>query len=309
MDGHHHNHHHNHSGSGVNGENLLIAALLNFTITVVEIAGGILSNSFALLSDAMHNFGDTIAIFLAYLSNKISKRTPTLDKTYGFKRIEIMAALINALIMIFICVFLFAEAAKRFHHPQPINGVTMVIISSIALFANFISLTFLKKDKEKNLNVKAAYTHLLVDTLSSFAVLLGGIIIFYRKIYWIDPLLTFLIGIYILKEALDILKQAYLILLQATPNNLDLVQVKASIEAFNEIDNVHHIHAWNLDDSQIHFECHIDLKENIRISETEEILFKIKTQLKNKFKIAHTTVQFEYNCCDDKSAIKIPENQ
>jgi cobalt-zinc-cadmium efflux system protein len=159
------------------------------------------------------------------------------------------------------------------------------------------------------LNVKAAYTHLLADTLSSFAVIIGGILIFYYKIYWIDPILTFLIGIYIFRETWFILKQAYLILIQATPNTLDLTKVKTSIETFKEIDNVHHVHAWKLDDSQIHFECHIDLKENIRISETEEILFKIKTLLKEEFSIAHTTVQFEYNCCDDKSVIRTPENQ
>jgi cobalt-zinc-cadmium efflux system protein len=185
----------------------------------------------------------------------------------------------------------------------------MVIIASIALFANFLSLAFLKKDKDKNLNVKAAYTHLLADTLSSFAVLFGGILIFYFKIFWIDPLLTFLIGIYIFKETWYILKQAYLILLQATPDNLDLTKVKTSIESFNEIENVHHIHAWKLNDSQIHFECHADLKENYRVNETENILHKIKTKLKTDFNIAHTTIQFEYNSCNDKSVIKTPENQ
>ena len=211
--------------------------------------------------------------------------------------------------MIIICVFLFVEAAKRFRHPEPINGVLMVIIASIALFANFLSLAFLKKDKDKNLNVKAAYTHLLADTLSSFAVLFGGILIFYFKIFWIDPLLTFLIGIYIFKETWYILKQAYLILLQATPDNLDLTKLKTTIESFNEIDNVHHIHAWKLNDSQIHFECHADLKENYRVNETENILQKIKTKLKTEFNIAHTTIQFEYNSCNDKSVIKTPENQ
>ena len=295
--------HHHHQGN-IKPENLLIAIFLNFAITIVEIIGGILSNSYALLSDSMHNFGDTIAIFLAYLSNKISRRTPTLSKTFGFKRIEIIAALINGIALIVICVILLYGAIIRLKYPTPINGFMMIVIAIIALLANFIAMALLKRDREKNLNIKAAYLHLLVDTFSSGTVVLGGILIFFYKIYWLDPILTFVISIYILKEAWYILKQAYLILIQATPNDLDLNKVKLAIEAMIEIENVHHIHAWKLNDTQNHFECHVDLKNDYKISETEEILFKIKQLLKDYFNIVHTTIQFEYNCCDDKSIIR-----
>ncbi len=300
----HSNNHHHHKD--IKTENLLIAILLNFTITIVEIGGGIFSNSYALLSDAMHNFGDTVAIFLAFFSNKISKRTPTLSKTFGFKRIEILVALINGVALVIICSFLFYGAIVRLKHPARINGAMMVVVAIIALLANFIAMTLLKKDREKNLNIKAAYLHLLADTLSSAAVIVCGILIvfFKNKIYWLDPVITFIISIYILKEAWFILKQAYLILIQAAPNDLDINKVKSVIEAFAGIENIHHIHAWKLNDTQIHFECHIDLNKDYKISETEEILFKIKQLLKDDFNIIHTTIQFEYNYCDDKSIIK-----
>jgi len=293
-------HHH----TDIKSENLLLAVALNFLITIVEIGGGILSNSYALLSDAMHNFGDTIAIFLAYLSNKISKRSPTLTKTFGFKRIEIFAALINGIALVVICIFLLYGAVIRLKNPSPINGMMMVIVAIVALLSNFIAMALLNRDKEKNLNIKAAYLHLLIDTLSSVAVVIGGILIFRFKIYWIDPILTFIISIYIVKEAWYILKQSYLIFLQATPEDMDLTKVKFSIEVMEEVENVHHIHAWKLNDTQNHFECHIDLKKDIRISETEEVLFKIKKMLTDEYNIVHTTIQFEYNCCDDKSIVK-----
>jgi cobalt-zinc-cadmium efflux system protein len=297
-------HSHQHKRREVKSENLLIAAILNFTITLVEIAGGLFSNSIALLSDSLHNFGDSIAIFLAYVSTKISKKSPTNVKTFGFKRLEIMAAMFNGLLMVFICIYLIYEAFERLANPSAINGAIMVVIASIGLLANFFAMSILKEDKEKNLNVKAAYVHLLSDTLSSVAVLLGGILIYYYKVFWIDPILTILISVYVLREAWIILKQAYLILLQATPDELDLAKVKATLESLLEIENVHHIHAWKLNDKEIHFECHVDLRTNLKISETESILFQMKQLLRDIYNIAHTTVQFEYNTCNDKSMIK-----
>ena len=297
-------HSHSHNHGEVKGENLLFATMLNFFITLIEIAGGILSGSFALLSDALHNFGDTLAVFLAYVSHRISKRSPTTDKTFGFKRIEILAAMLNGLAMAVICIYLVYEAFQRFKHPEPINGAMMVVIASIGLLANFIAVAILRNDKDKNLNIKAAYLHLIGDTLSSVAVVIGGIFIYFYKIFWLDPIITFIIAIYVFRETWFVLKQAYLILLQATPNELNIKTVHAVLEHLPEVENVHHIHAWKLDDKQIHFECHVDLKNDCRISETEHILHRMKHILKEDFNVSHTTIQFEFNCCDDKSMIR-----
>lgn len=305
MSGNHHIHHH-HSSAKHNDQisrNLLLVTFLNFVITAVEVAGGIMSNSFALLSDALHNFSDTVAVSLAYISNKISNRKPTTQKTFGFKRVEILVAMLNGIILLVVCIFIFIQAWKRFHNPEPINGLIMTIVAIIGLIANFISVSFLQHDKDTNLNVKAAYLHLLSDTLSSVAIVVGGVFIYWFKIWWLDSVLTFIIGLYIFKETWKIIKQAYLILLQATPPEIDLNMVISSLEQYPEIENVHHVHAWKLNDSQIHFECHIDLKADYRISETEGILFKIKESLKLSYGIEHTTIQFEYNCCNNKSMI------
>lgn len=303
-----HGHNHNHAASTKsNGRqtnrSLLLATFLNALITIVEIAGGILSNSFALLSDALHNFSDTIAVFLAYIANKISQRKPTIQKTFGFRRVEILAAMLNGIVLIVICIFIFIEAWHRLKNPEPINGLIMTIVAIIGLIANFIAMAFLQPHKNNNLNVKAAYLHLIGDTLSSVVVVIGGIVIYWFHILWLDPVLTFIIGLYILKETWDIIKQAYLILLQATPPELDLDLLKTELEALPEVENIHHVHAWKLNDSRIHFECHIDLKQDFLVSETEKILFKIKDLLKDEFSIEHTTIQFEYNCCNDKSMI------
>ncbi len=295
-----HSHNHNHE---INGQNLLFASILNLFITLIEFAGGLFSGSYALLSDALHNLSDTISVFIAYLSHKIAKRKPTEAKTFGFKRIEIIAALVNGIIMVVVCIYLIAGAIKRFRHPQLINTSMMVIIAAIGVLANFIAMAILFNDRENNLNIKSAYLHLMADTLSSVIVLVGGIVIYFYKIYWVDPILTIVISFFILKETWNVLYEAYLILLQATPTELDLNLVKLKIESFTEIENVHHVHAWKLDENNIHFECHIDLKDDCRISQTDEILFKLKKILKSEFNVAHTTFQFEYNSCNDKAMI------
>jgi cobalt-zinc-cadmium efflux system protein len=295
-----HSHHHK-TDRGINGNNLLMATFLNITISAIQVAGGVFSNSLALLSDALHNFGDAIAVFLSYIANRVSSRSVNHKRTFGLKRIEIFAAMINGLMMLFICGYLFYEAIIRIEHPQPIKGVLMVMVASVGLLANIIAVLLLKDDSKKNLNVKSAYLHLLSDTLSSVAVIIGGILIYYYRVYWLDPIITIIISIYIFKETFGILKQAYLILLQATPQNLDLHEVKTRLENLSEIDNVHHVHAWNLNDQEIHFECHVDLKTDLHISQTEALLFKIKLILSEQFKVNHTTVQFEYNTCEDKS--------
>ncbi len=289
--------------AGRKSRDLLFSAALNFTITVVEVIGGLLSNSLALLSDALHNMGDTIAIFIAYLANLISKRRSTIKRTFGYKRIEILAALLNAIVLIVIVVYLFIEAYQRLQDPEPIKGLIMFIVAVVGFLANLISILLLKKHTRHNLNIKSAYLHLFADTISSVLVIITAILIYFFNLYWIDPLVTFLLGIYLLKETYGIIKETVNILMQSTPPGLDLKIVKDALETIPEIDNIHHIHAWNLNDQEIHFECHIELNNDLRISETEIIKKRIHDILLNNFGIAHITIQYGYRCCDDKSMI------
>jgi len=303
----HHDHdtHHNPGHPHTDGteKNLLISAFLNLLVTAAEALGGLFSNSLALLSDALHNLGDTSAIFIAYLANRISKRDRTSKRTFGYKRVEILAALFNAIILVVIIFYLFAEAWRRLRNPEPIKGLIMLVVAVIGFAANLISVILLKKHALQSINIRAAYLHLIGDTLSSVIVILAAGVIWYFGITWIDPVVTFVLGIYLLWETYRILKETLDILMQATPPGLDLNRVKASLEVIPAVDNIHHVHAWNLNDTDIHFECHVDLKNDLRISETEEVKKTIQNILFNEFHINHITIQYEYNCCEDKNMI------
>jgi cobalt-zinc-cadmium efflux system protein len=301
----HHGHGHAHHGHENTDKNLLLSALLNLLVTIAEVIGGLVSNSLALLSDALHNLGDTSAIFIAFLANLISKKEGTSKKTFGFKRIEILAALFNAIVLVVIIIYLFIEAWHRLNNPMPVKGLIMLIVAVVGLVANLLSVLLLKKHAVQSINIRAAYLHLIGDTVSSFVVILTAILIYFFNIYWIDPLVTFFLGIYLLWETYRILKTALDILMQATPEGLDLNLVKEALETIPAIDNIHHVHAWNLSDQDIHFECHVDLTSDIRISETEIIREAIEEVLKERFRITHVTIQYEYNCCEDKNMIHI----
>jgi cobalt-zinc-cadmium efflux system protein len=297
-------HSHGHGHSDLNGRNLLLVTILNLAITIAEIVGGLLSNSLALLSDAIHNLGDTFAVLLAWTANKISERSANERKTFGYKRVEILAALFNAVTLFVIIIFLFREAIIRVQHPEPIKGLLMFVVATIGLVANLIAVILLKHDSKKNINIKAAYLHLLGDTVSSLAVIASSVLIYFFKVYWLDPVMTILIGFYILIETFSVLRESFDILMQATPKNTNLQKIKHSIEAIKGIDNIHHVHVWNLTDRQVHFECHADVTENIKISETDSLLNQIEEILKNNFNVTHVTIQFEYNCCVEKELVK-----
>ena len=297
MSAHSHGHHH------PNKKNLLISIVLNFGITFAEFAGGILSNSLSLLSDALHNLSDAIALLISYLAMKMSQKESTKKNTFGYKRIEILAALLNAVVLVAISFYLFYEAYERILDPQPIQGKLMFIVATIGLLANFFSVYLLHKDSKKNLNIKAAYLHLLGDTFSSVGVIIGSVLIYFWKIYWIDPVLTILIGLYILRGTYGILKETITILMQSSPENINISDIKKELEKHPKVENIHHIHLWMLSDKQAHFECHADVDQNYSIKESDTIRTELEKILQNKYDIQHVTIQMEYHTCDDKSPI------
>ncbi|MDX2444141.1 MAG: cation diffusion facilitator family transporter [Bacteroidales bacterium] len=296
-------HHHHHLVKEPNQKNILISVVLNLVITIAEFVGGIFSNSLALISDATHNLSDTLALILSYFALRIGKRSPSESKTFGYKRIEILAALFNATVLIAISIFLFWEAYERFRDPKPIKEGIMFVVATIGLLANLISVFLLRKDSKHNLNIRAAYLHLFGDTLSSVAVVLGAILIHYFKIYWIDPLLTVLIGLFIIKVTYGVLKETIDILMASSPKELNIELIRKKIEQLPDVSNIHHIHAWKLTDTEVHFECHVDLCANLRIKESDQIRMKIEKILKDQFQIHHVTIQIEYDTCTEKESI------
>lgn len=292
-----------HNHNEVNKNNLLIAIALNFSITTAEVIGGIISGSLSLVSDALHNLSDSISIIISYLALKISQRDNNERLTFGYKRAEILSALFNSVVLLAISMYLFREAYLKIKNPQPIDGLLMFIVALVGLLANFISVLILKKDSNKSLNVKSAYIHLLSDTLSSVGVVIGGVIIYFYKIYYIDSILTILIGGYIIKESIAIISETVEILMQAAPKHIDINKIKEEIESLEEVKNVHHVHIWRLNDSNIHFEGHINLKENLAVNDIIPVYKKIEDILR-KHNITHSTLQVEYECCEGVGLIK-----
>ena len=283
---------------------LLISILLNGLITLVEIVGGIFSNSLALISDAIHNLSDTLALILAWIANKVGVREPDAKRTFGYKRFEILSAFINASVLTAISLYLIYEAIIRFLHPEPVKSGLMFIIAVIGLFVNLFSMLFLHRDSKKSLNVKAAYVHLLGDTLSSVAVIGGAILIYFTQIVWIDPLLTLIISIIIIVQAYKILHESTDILMQSTPQNLNLEEIKTHLEKHPLVKNIHHVHCWRLQDHDVLFEAHIETSKDLLLSESRELVAEIDGVLREKFHITHTTLQVEFEVCEDKAMIK-----
>lgn len=298
-----HKHDHSVDTANLRGKRLLWVVLLNFSITIVEFLGGFLSNSLSLISDAVHNLGDSSALFIAFLAGKHAEKKPDEHKTFGYKRIEIIAAFFNAVVLIAICFYLFFEAYLRFMNPEPIKGMLMLIVAIFGLLANLISVIVLHNDKAHNLNIRAAYLHLLGDTLSSVAVIMGGLAIWLWRIYWIDPLITVFVGLYIVRHTWLIVRQTVDILMQSTPETVNVEDLKEKVEAFPEIENLHHLHVWEMDDEHIHLEAHLNTKEDRRMSEIQLIREQIEKMLKENYGISHVTLQLEYKGCQGKETL------
>ncbi len=283
--------------------NIVVSIFLNLGITIAEFIGGILSNSLALISDAFHNLGDTLAIIFTYIAFLFGRKASTGKNTFGYKRIEILAAFINSAVLIGVSGFLFFEAYKRFQNPQPVNESIMLIVAVFGLAGNLISVLLLHKDSRHSLNVRSAYLHLLGDTLASVGVILGSLAIMVFGVIWVDPLLTVIIGVFIIREAVRILRESILILMESAPKDTDVFQIKAELEKHPAIQNAHHLHAWQLSDNQNYFQCHVDLKENITLRETDIIRLELENLILKKFNIQHATIQMEFNTCEEKSPI------
>lgn len=279
--------------------NLAITVILNGIITLGQFTGGIISGSLALISDALHNLSDVVSVILAYLAHRIGLRPQTQKSTFGFKRAEILAAFINAISLIAISVYLMVEAGKRFLNPQEVDYLWMFWLGIVGLIANGLSVFILHDTKNENLNIRAAYLHLIGDALTSVAVIAGAACIWLFQVYWIDPLVTVLISVYIFVHTFKILKESVEILMQFAPSGIDQQEIVTVLLQIPEIQSVHHIHLWQLDDDRIYFEAHLVLAENRPVSDTHQITENAKRLLNSRFGISHTTFQYEYALCQD----------
>lgn len=293
--------HHGHAK--LSGSKLLWTILLNISITLAQFIGGILSGSMALLSDAVHNLSDVISLVVSYVANRLARRKATTDKTFGYKRAEIIAAFINATSLILIAVWLIYESILRLLSPSEIEEVTVIYLSLIAIMGNGLSVLLLKNQQENNLNIRSAYIHLFSDLLASVAVLIGALAISFFNWHIIDPILSIAISIYLIYLGYDLLKDSVQILMLYTPYEVNLNEVIQAVHAFSEVKKLHHIHIWKLNETEIHLEAHIDLNENLDLKAFNVLQQRIERLLFEKFKINHITLQPEFEKSDSKEFI------
>lgn len=293
----------NHSHHEIKGKNLLFSIVLNIIITVAQIIGGILSGSLALISDALHNFSDVLTLIFSYIATVLSKKKASLNQTFGYKRAELIAAFVNSITLIVVAIYLIFEAVHRFSNPEVIKSNIVIWLSLLGIVVNGLSALLLKKDADHNINMKSAYIHLFTDMMASVAVLIGGILMKYYQIYWIDSVLTFAIALYLIYVGYDLLKQSTKMLMLFTPSTIDIKEIVREVHKVSGVNKLHHIHVWHLNDHELHLEAHLDCSEDIKMSEFNTLLNEIEEVLLQKFNINHTNIQPEFNKEDSKDFI------
>lgn len=297
-----HNHEHHHSVETLPGKKIAFVSLLNLTITTAEVIGGIVSGSLSLLSDALHNLSDTISILITYFANKIAGKSKNIHKTYGYKRAEILAAFINASALLVIAFFLIYEAIQRFFNPIEIKGTLMLIVASIGLAANLLSVFLLQEHSHENMNIRSGYLHLLGDTISSVGVILGALLIKFWNIVWVDPLITVLVALYLIRESWIIVINSANILMQSSAD-LDYTLLEKEISNLSGVINLHHLHTWMGNEKEIYLEAHVEVEDQL-ISESANLIEKIHHLLHENFEIHHSTLQLENGRCEDQALFK-----
>lgn len=299
-EGHEHDHdhsgHHHHDVSDTSDRRLAISLALNVGITLAEIAGGILSNSLALLSDAVHNFSDASSLGVSWMARRISRMERTPNHSFGFKRAEILASLVNTGALIGIGAFLMVESVKKFLHPEPVFGGIMLTVAVIGLIGNLVTALLLHGDSKKSLNIRSAYLHIVMDTLSSVGVIAAALLMMAYGWFWLDPMLTMLVSLYVLRESWPLLKTTIHILMQGTPVNIDSRKLIERLEENPGVVDVHHVHLWTTDGNDIFLEAHVSLCCDPR-PDTDEVIDNLSGIALSEFGIGHVTLQPEFARC------------
>tara|TARA_R110000850_G_scaffold271031_2_gene404800 strand:- start:193362 stop:194270 length:909 start_codon:yes stop_codon:yes gene_type:complete len=287
-------HHHHHKSSQVKGSRVLFSIILNLLLTIAQLIGAIISGSLALFSDTLHNFSDVVSLSISYTANKLIRKEASYKRTFGFKRAEIMAAFINSSTIVIVAIYLIYEAIQRFIEPQEIGSDIVIWMALLGIVVDGFSMLLLKKDSDKNMNMKSAYLHMLSDLTSSVAVLIGGLLMKFYEIWWIDSLLTLMIALYLIRVGYVLLKKSFNVLMLFTPEEVKVEEITEKINALPGIKSIHHIHIWQLNEDEVHLEAHLEFHQDVKISEFDRLLIDLEELLYNDFGINHITIQPEY---------------
>jgi len=291
-----HSHSHHHSDKTI--PKLWFTLFLNLGITFAQLIGGVLSNSMALISDAVHNLSDTGSLGVSLIARTFANKKATKKMTFGYRRADIVGAFINLIILVAVSLFLIKEGVERFISPEEIDGNIMFWVALAGLVGNVLSVIILHSDSKKSLNIKSAYIHLFWDAMASLAVIIGGVLILFYNLFIVDPILTIAIAIYIMYTSYNLLKETIAILMEATPPDIDIGSIKKELEQLPMVEDVHHIHVWKMDENEKMMECHARILET-ESSNLESIKSDIKQVLSDSFSITHSTIEFELKPCNE----------
>ncbi len=267
--------------------------ILNSSFALAELIIGFLSGSLALISDAIHNFSDSLSLIIAWIADVLSNRKADQSNTYGLKRAKIIGALINSLILLIIAFYIYFEAFQKFQNPQPIQGGIITIVSFVGILIN-TSVAFLFKDSNNDLNKKAAFVNMALDAIASLLAMIGGVIIMLTGSTIIDPIISLVIGSLLIYNSFEIIREVIKILLEATPSGIDKIEVQNQILTHECINQVVDLHIWSLTNEYIVLTAVLNIKPNC-IEHLDKFVEEIKTDLNKSFGIQHQTIETRIN--------------
>lgn len=294
----HHHHHPTAEGeaSESNERRLLWAVGANMLLTVAQVLGGIVSGSLSLIADALHNFSDAASLLIALVAVRVGRKPPDKFKSFGYKRAETIAALINLTTLIIIGLYLTFEAIKRFFSPETIEGWTVVIVAGIALIVDIFTALLTYAGSKRSLNIKAAFLHNVTDALASVGVIVTGVLILCYEWVWTDAVMTLIIASYVLWQSSREMPKVIHLLMEGTPEGIAIAEVIDAMQSIEGVNNVHHVHIWQLDEQRNALEAHVVLDGRDEMDDTK---YMLKSLLSDRFHIAHSTLEFEDENCQE----------
>jgi cobalt-zinc-cadmium efflux system protein len=299
-------HDHDHDASHKVSRKLVVASVATLAFVAIELAVGVFANSLALMSDALHNFTDTLALVLAWIGVRLERKPATAAKSYGYQRAGILTAFLNAGALAAFTVFIFVEAIQRLHVKHPAIDVRALSITAVAAFVLNAAITWsLRREGKHDVNIRSAVIHMLGDAVSSVGIMVAaGLIAVTGSQLW-DPIVSMLIGLLILWSSWGVLRETVNLLLEGTPSGIDPDDVTTSLASMHGVYGVHHLHIWALAPSRPALSCHL-MVGDVAVKTTGKLLDDINDMLARKYRIAHTTVQFEFANCDVDDPYCIP---
>ena len=294
--GHDHAHHHHDMALKKVNTAFVVGIILNLGFVVVEVVVGILIDSLSVLSDAGHNLADVGTLALSLLAFKLMKVKSTNQYTYGYRKTSILVALFNSMLLLLTIGAIVYGAVDRFFHPQVIPGLAVSIIAGIGIVINFSTALFFLRSREKDINVKSAYLHLLADALVSAGLVVGGIVIYYTRLYWLDPVFSLIIAAIILFSTWKLMKESLRLSLDGVPSAIRLEEIVALIRETKGVKEVHHVHIWPLSSTENAMTAHLVMEETVKREEEAQIKHELRHLLEHQ-NIHHVTLETEREDC------------